>query len=222
MLIRRRSPRVRDSLVTAAVAVALLALGACDSAEGDTATTHKAAAGSGPGVVAPGRPGEPAKTLTPEEAVRAAPDNTPNSADVNYARMMIVHHGQALEMTRLAAGRARSTPVKRLAGRITAAQQPEIEAMRGWLESNGVAKSQEGHAHDAMPGMASPEQLAELRAAKGKAFDELFVQLMITHHQGAITMAGEALSDGNNVQIEEMATDIVAQQTVEVDRMRSF
>lgn len=222
MLIRRRSPRLRGSLVTVSAVVALLALGACDSADGGTAKTHNAAGGSGSGVVAPGRPGELTKTLTPEEAVRAAPDNTPNSADVSYARMMIVHHGQALEMTRLATGRAGSTPVKRLAARITATQQPEIEAMRGWLESNGVAKSQEGHDHGAMPGMATPEQLAELRAAKGKAFDALFVQLMITHHQGAITMATEALSEGNNVQIEEMATDIVAQQTVEMDRMRSF
>jgi len=222
VLIRRRNPRVRSSFVAVAAVVAVLALGACDSADKDPAKTGNAAGDAASGVVAPGRPGEPAKTLTPQEAVRAAPDNTPNSADLNYAQMMIVHHGQALEMTRLATGRAASTPVKRLSARITATQQPEIEAMRGWLKSNGGAKSQEGHDHGVMPGMASPAQLAKLRAAKGKAFDDLFLKLMITHHQGAITMATEVLSEGNNVQVEEMANDVVAQQTVEVDRMRSF
>lgn len=73
-----------------------------------------------------------------------------------------------------------------------------------------------------MPGMATATQLAQLRAAKGTAFDELFLKLMITHHQGALTMATEVLSDGNNVLIEEMANDVIAQQTSEINRMRSM
>jgi uncharacterized protein (DUF305 family) len=167
-------------------------------------------------------PGEPAKTLTPEEAVKAAPDNTPNSADFMYAQMMIVHHGQALTMARLVPDRASSTAVKRLAERITASQKPEIATMEGWLESNGGAKNQQGHDHGTMPGMATEEQLAELRAARGKAFDELFLKLMLTHHQGAVTMATDALTQGKNVLVEEMANDIIAQQTAEMGRMRSM
>ena len=73
-----------------------------------------------------------------------------------------------------------------------------------------------------MPGMATEAQLAELRAAKGAAFDELFLKLMVTHHEGAVTMAAEVLAQGNNVLVEEMANDVIAQQTAEINRMRSL
>ena len=221
MLNRRRTARVRRAVALAAVTAALLALGACESGSDAPA---KAKGGTGPSVVAPGKPGEPAKTLSAEEAAKAAPDDSPNSADFSYARMMITHHGQALEMAALAPSHAGSTQVKRLAERIAAAQKPEMGAMQGWLKNNGGAKGKGGHDHggSAMPGMATAAQLAQLRAAKGKAFDELFLKLMITHHQGALTMATEVLSEGNNVLIEEMANDVIAQQTSEINRMRSM
>lgn len=221
MLKRSRTARVRGSAVAAAVAVAVLALGACESGSGGAGEADKAA---GPSVVAPGRPGEPAKTLSAEEAAKAAPDDSPNSADFGYARMMIQHHEQALVMTALAPDRAKSTQVKRLAARIAAAQKPEVDAMRGWLANNGGDKAGGGHAHDhgAMPGMATQAQLKQLRAAEGGAFDELFLKLMITHHQGAVTMAADVLSEGNNVLVEEMANDVIAQQTAEIGRMRDM
>ncbi|MFJ1576810.1 DUF305 domain-containing protein [Streptomyces sp. NPDC088182] len=222
MLIRHRSPRVRRSVVAAAVAAAVLALGACESSGDDGADAAKADAGKGAGVVAPGKPGEPAKTLSAEEALKAAPDNTPNSADFTYAQMMIVHHGQALDMAALVPERAGSEQVKRLASRIADAQKPEIGMMEAWLKNNGGAEKHQGHDHGTMPGMATEAQLTQLRAAKGKAFDELFLKLMITHHQGAITMATEALSEGNNVQVEEMANDVISQQTSEMNRMRAM
>ncbi|MER5461568.1 DUF305 domain-containing protein [Streptomyces sp. NPDC002668] len=221
MLNRRRTARVRRSVVAAAVTAAVLALGACES---DSDAPAKAKGAVGPSVVAPGKPGEPARTLSAEEAAKAAPDDTPNAADFSYAHMMITHHGQALQMTALAPQRAGSTQVKRLAERISAAQKPEMAAMQGWLKNNGGAKGKSGHDHGqgAMPGMATPAQLAQLRAVKGTAFDELFLKLMITHHQGALTMATEVLSDGNNVLVEEMANDVIAQQTSEINRMRSM
>ncbi|MFJ1646209.1 DUF305 domain-containing protein [Streptomyces sp. NPDC088258] len=220
MLVRRRSPRIRRSVSVVAAAVAVLALGACDSGDDDAGA--KATAGQGPGVVAPGKPGEPARTLSAEEAVKAAPDNTPNSADFLYARMMIVHHGQALTMTDLVADRAESDTVKRLAARIAASQKPEIGAMQGWLDNNGGARAHQGHDHGAMPGMATEPQLKRLRAAKGAAFDELFLKLMITHHQGAVTMATDAVSDGRNTQVADMAKDVISQQSIEINRMRSM
>ncbi|MCK8681486.1 DUF305 domain-containing protein [Streptomyces lichenis] len=208
----------------AAVAVALAALlgltGCDDSAAKPDATPKAAASGSGPAVVAPGRPGEPARTLSPEDAAREVVPDTPNSADYTYAQMMIVHHGQALEMAALAPKQASSAQVKGVAGRIAAAQGPEVSAMRGWLDRNGGPRAQSGHDHGKMPGMATAAELKRLRAARGAAFDELFLKLMITHHQGALAMATEALSDGNNVQVEEMATDVIAQQTAEIERMR--
>ncbi|MCZ7461704.1 DUF305 domain-containing protein [Streptomyces sp. WMMC940] len=208
--------------VVTAVVVAVLALGACESgSDGDA----KAGDERGAVVVAPGKPGEPARTLSPEEAAKELPDDGPNDADFAYVRMMIVHHTQALEMTALVPERAAGTPVKRLADRIRAAQEPEIGAMRGWLKAHAKSGATDGHgAHDhgAMPGMATEEQLAQLRAAEGRAFDELFLKLMITHHQGALTMGATVLSEGSNVQVEEMANDVIAQQTAEINRMRTM
>ncbi|MDN0196500.1 DUF305 domain-containing protein [Streptomyces sp. S.PNR 29] len=216
MLLRRTS---RTPLVTASLAVlTVLGLGACDSGS----DTGSAAAGK-PSVLVPGKPGEANRTLSAEEAEQhRADDDSPNSADVSYARMMIEHHSQALEMTELVPKRAESAKVKRLAERIAAAQGPEITAMRSWLKANGKKETDGGHQHAEMPGMATEAQLKKLRAAQGKAFDQLFLTLMITHHQGALTMATDVKAQGNNVRIEEMADDTVAQQTSEITRMRDM
>ncbi|MDX3452454.1 DUF305 domain-containing protein [Streptomyces sp. ME02-8801-2C] len=220
MPVRRVSRTCRPALVALTLA---LALGACDSdSSSDAAGKAKSATATGPSVIAPGLPGEAARTLSPEEAKAALPDDSPNSADISYARGMIEHHAQAIEITELVPGRAESTPVKRLAERIAAAQRPEIAAMQGWLKDNGGDEKTTGHSHEAMPGMATEAQLANLRAAKGKAFDELFLTLMITHHEGAVTMATEVKGQGNNVRVEEMADDVIAQQTSEINRMRGM
>ncbi|MFI6863038.1 DUF305 domain-containing protein [Streptomyces sp. NPDC050421] len=226
MLIRRQTLRFRGFALGAAVAAAVLTSAGCDAGSGDSGSksdAHKAGS-----VVAPGKPGEPARTLSPSEAVKEAGVDSPNSADVRYVQLMIQHHAQALELTGLVPTRSRSATVKRLAERITAAQQPEIGAMEGWLTRHGRSGQSEQseqsgkHDHGAMPGMATAAQLQKLGAAKGTAFDQLFLKLMITHHQGAITMATEVLSEGNNVQVEEMADDVVAQQTTEIGRMRAL
>ncbi|WP_406055891.1 DUF305 domain-containing protein [Streptomyces sp. NBC_01077] len=216
MLIRRQ----RAVVAVALSAVAVLALAACES--GPDKGTPEAKASTGTTVVAPGKPGEPARRISPEEAAKLLPDESPNGADFTYVQMMVVHHRQALTMTALAPQRAGSPQVKKVAERIAAAQQPEIGAMEGWLKNNGGPREQAGHDHHAMPGMATEAQLKELRNAKGKAFDELFLKLMITHHEGAVTMAAEVLSEGNNVLVEEMANDVIAQQTAEIGRMRGL
>ncbi|MFJ8822575.1 DUF305 domain-containing protein [Streptomyces sp. NPDC102467] len=208
--------------VAAPALLAALALGltACDSGGSDHADSP---APSGPSVIAPGRPGEAAETLSAKDAQRRGADDRPNSADVRYAQMMIQHHEQALLMTELVPDQAESASLKRLAERIAAAQEPEVEVMRGWLKQHGRSGTPTGHAaHEAMPGMASSAQLKKLRAARGTAFDALFLKLMITHHQGAVTMATEVKSEGNDVQVEEMADDVIAQQTTEISRMRDM
>ncbi|WP_329276094.1 DUF305 domain-containing protein [Streptomyces sp. NBC_00691] len=215
MLIRRQ----RAVVAVALSAVAVLALSACESGPDKGAPEAGGSAGT---VVAPGKPGEPARRISPEEAAKLLPDQSPNSADFAYAQMMIVHHRQALTMTALAPRRAASAQVKGVAERIAAAQKPEIGAMEGWLKNNGGPREQAGHDHHSMPGMASEAQLKELADAKGKAFDELFLKLMITHHEGAVTMAAEVLTEGNNVLVEEMANDVIAQQSAEIGRMRSL
>ncbi|MFJ9823536.1 DUF305 domain-containing protein [Streptomyces sp. NPDC101160] len=219
-LLNRR--RVRGSLAVTLSVVAVLALGACESGGVSPNSASTPAGSGGPAVIAPGKPGEPAKRVSPEEAARLMPDERPNSADFRYVQMMIEHHRQALTMTALVPQRAGSPKAKKIAERIAAAQGPEIGAMEGWLKSNGGPRPQSGHDHHTMPGMATDAQLAELRAARGKAFDTLFLKLMTTHHEGAVTMAAEVLSQGNNVLVEEMANDVIAQQTAEINRMRSL
>ncbi|MFE9096830.1 DUF305 domain-containing protein [Streptomyces sp. NPDC007264] len=212
---RRRGFAVGLAVLPAVVGL----LAGCDSGSGsDTA------ASGGPSVIAPGKPGAAARTLSPEEARRQrAEDDTPNAADFSYARMMIEHHRQALEMARLVPQRAESGSVKRLAERITAAQKPEIAAMEGWLTAQGGDEPATApHRHDGMPGMATADQLKRLRTARGEAFDRLFLTLMIAHHNGAITMAAEVKAQGNNIRIEEMADDVIAQQTSEIGRMRAL
>ncbi|MFE6281288.1 DUF305 domain-containing protein [Streptomyces sp. NPDC057877] len=214
----RRARRVRYAAASL-TALAVLALGACDSASEPAPD-----AASGPSVLVPGKPGEDNRTMSAEEAAQhRADDDSPNSADVSYARMMIEHHAQALEMTELVPDRAKSTKVTALAERIAAAQQPEIAAMEGWLTEHGEDKVADGgHDHGSMPGMATEAQLKKLRAARGDAFDQLFLTLMITHHEGAITMATDVKAQGNNIRVEEMADDVVAQQTSEITRMRKM
>ncbi|MFG3346278.1 DUF305 domain-containing protein [Streptomyces sp. NPDC048018] len=218
-MLNRPERRVLAALLTVS---AVLALGACESGSDTGGAAPGAGAASGPAIVAPGRPGEPARRVSPEEAARLMPDERPNGSDYRYVQMMIEHHRQALTMTALAPQRAASPQVKAVAARIAAAQGPEIGAMQGWLKSNGGPRPTAGHDHHGMPGMATEAQLAELRAARGKAFDTLFLKLMIIHHQGAVTMASEALGQGNNVLVEEMANDVIAQQTAEINRMRAL
>ncbi|MFH9863363.1 DUF305 domain-containing protein [Streptomyces sp. NPDC017202] len=204
----------------AAAALFALALTGCDAG-----SDSGSGAAAGPSVIVPGKPGEPNRTLSAQDAAeQRVDDDTPNRADIDFARMMIEHHRQALEMTGLAAEQGESAKVKALASRITAAQGPEIEAMESWLatydEEGGGAGG--GHKHATMPGMATETQLKKLRAASGKAFDQLFLTLMITHHEGAVTMAADVKAQGNNVRIEEMADDVVAEQTTEITRMRAM
>lgn len=225
---RRRPIHLRAVIAVAATTVIAGALTGCDA----SSAADKAAAGTGkngPAVIAPGKPGQEAKRISPEEAAKKTDDDTPNSADFAYAEMMIEHHAQALVMTELAPKRAKSTQVKRLAERIGAAQGPEIDAMKGWLKEHDADRRRtedgghdHGHGDAPMAGMATDAQLKTLRAAEGAAFDQLFLKLMITHHGGAVTMATELLAGGNNVRIEEMANDTVAQQTSEISRMREL
>ncbi|PWK69371.1 uncharacterized protein (DUF305 family) [Streptomyces sp. CG 926] len=217
-------PRRFAVAVATATAALLLTLPGCQADEGSDRAT----------IVAPGGPGEKARRLTPEEAAKAKPDDSPNAADRTYVSHMIEHHRQALTMSALAPDRAAADGVKRLAERIAAAQKPEIGAMEKWLVRHPATTADPapapaapgapaaGHDHGGMPGMATEQQLSELTAATGAEFDRLFLKLMTAHHEGAVKMAGEALAGGNNVAVEEMATEVVATQSAEIHRMRAM
>jgi uncharacterized protein (DUF305 family) len=174
----------------------------------------------------PGGPGQPASTLPPGQP-NPLPPNEPNEADLRYVQDMIMHHQQAIDMALLAPERAARDDVKRFAERMAGAQGPEIEGMNGWLRQHNqptIDPRQSGHAGHSMsmPGMATPAQLEALRAASGPAFDTMYLQLMIAHHEGALTMARTLQTSGRDVRVQEMANDVIAVQTDEINTMREL
>lgn len=209
-----RASRVRVAL-TSVIGAAVLLTGCSQDVRASEPTSTAP-------VIAPGRPGEEARTLSPAEAATAVPSPSINAADVRYVQDMIVHHRQALDMAVLAPSRASSAKLKALAARIQAVQGPEIKAMTSWLDRERLPRPDHHASHDGMPGMATPEQMERLRAASGPEFDSLFIQLMIAHHEGAITMATRALTDGSHLTVEQWATDLIAEQTAEIRRMRAL
>jgi uncharacterized protein (DUF305 family) len=202
---------------------AVLALGVLAACTGETPPPSNSAP-----VIAPGRPGEEASTIAPGEGT-VAPAPEPNDADIEFIKNMIVHHQQAVWMSELAPTRASSRDVKELASRIADVQGPEIDMMNRWLSQHSIptvnpTAPEHGHGGGAvsMPGMVTEAQFQELENAKGESFDTLFLQLMIAHHQGALTMAEEVRTSGVDVRVQEIADDVVVEQTDEIRRMQGW
>jgi uncharacterized protein (DUF305 family) len=174
-----------------------------------------------------GTPSSPA-AITPLATLAGPAGTTPtadhNDQDVMFARMMIPHHRQAVEMARLAEGRAADARVARLARRIEAAQAPEIRTMSGWLTAWGepVPGESPAPAHHAMPGMMSPEDMRRLAGLSGRAFDRAFLTMMIRHHEGAVAMARDELRTGVYEPARRMATAIVSSQSAEIREMKGL
>ena len=150
-----------------------------------------------------------------------------NSADLVFAQMMVVHHQGAVAMSDLAATRAGSESVKTLAAQIKAAQAPEIAEMQGWLAAWSAAPTLSGMGSgmamgSAMPGMMSDAQMSQLTAATGAAFDKLFLQLMIVHHQGALVMAKTEQASGQNPAAEALAASITTSQAGQISQMQAM
>jgi uncharacterized protein (DUF305 family) len=210
---------VAVALIAGAVGISVAARRGDDTAASATATPPS------PGrVVQPGAPGQDSRTLSPDELARlSAPPHS--AADAEFMRKMITHHSQALEMTALVAGRTPSQDIPQLAKRIEVAQQEEIAQLRQWLTERGEPLP-EPHANHVghgglMPGMLDATDLTALATAKGPAFDKLFLQLMIRHHEGAITMVQQLYRDGGGVEsaADRVAREVNADQSIEVRRM---
>lgn len=160
-----------------------------------------------------------------------------NEADVEFAGDMIQHHAQALSMVDLTMGRDLRPEVTGLAEEIRSAQAPEIETMVDWLEewNRPVPETSRDHAnaHDTehgddggtdpdMPGMMSTEQMSALESASGEEFEDLWLSMMIEHHQGAITMAEDVLENGEHKGTAALAEDIIKGQQAEIDVMQGL
>ncbi|MDF3142518.1 MULTISPECIES: DUF305 domain-containing protein [unclassified Streptomyces] len=155
-----------------------------------------------------------------------------NDQDVSFAQGMIPHHQQAVQMADMAAGRASSAAVKDLASRIQKAQDPEIRTMSGWLKAWGedVPSAMPGMDHSGghsggsggsgdMAGMMDQKDMDELMKASGKAFDTLFLTMMVEHHEGAVEMATAEKTKGQYGPATKLAGDVVTAQTAEIAEM---
>ncbi|MFF9838418.1 DUF305 domain-containing protein [Streptomyces sp. NPDC013740] len=151
----------------------------------------------------------------------SAPAGAFNDADVMFAQMMIPHHEQALEMAKLADGRAEDAQIKKIVGAVEQAQDPEIRKMKGWLRTWGKPESMGGGGHG-MAGMMSDADMAELAAAKGKAFDRKFAELMIAHHEGAVEMAKTEQANGSDAAARKVADDVVRTQAAEIAQLKKI
>ena len=180
-------------------------------------------------IIQPGAPGEPARELSADEAIEVA-DTSYSPADARFMKDMIPHHHQALEMAALVAERTNRPELIDVAGRIEGSQGDEIEFMQQWLSDRGEsvpdpAAHEAMHTAHSMAGMATPEQMAELAAAEGTAFDRLFLELMIAHHEGAVTMVEELLEQPGSAYdpvLFEFTTDVTNDQNAEIERMHAL
>lgn len=141
-------------------------------------------------------------------------------ADVDFARQMIPHHAQAVEMAGMLPPDGVSPELVDLAAAIAGAQQPEIDRMTAMLGRWGfIAPPLEGgHAHE-MAGMLSEDDLAELGVSTGAEFERMWLTMMIEHHEGAIDMAAVQLADGADTEARELAQEIVDAQQAEIAQM---
>ena len=197
----------------------------------DTSEETQTVGETAPNVVQPGAPGEPSRTLGPEELAEIEqPAYT--EADVRFVQGMIHHHAQALRMTALVPQRSSSEALKLMARRMDASQEAEIEQLRTWLldrdEDAPEFHRVHGHAHGRgqrpMPGMLSEAELKRLERAQGEPFDRLFLQFMIRHHRGAIQMVEELYASDGGLEpaVDALARNIDSDQLIEIGRMQAM
>jgi uncharacterized protein (DUF305 family) len=152
--------------------------------------------------------------MSDEEATGAYSDD-----ELMFVSMMIPHHSQAVTMSKLALANSTNPEVLALATSIRDAQGPEITQMQSWLDQSNYSGTHAGHMD--MGGMLSDEELAKLAIAKGAAFDRLFLEGMIAHHEGAIQMA-EMIKDSTNSEVKKLFTNIVSSQSAEIEAMKAL
>ena len=189
--------------------------------------------------VRPGAPGEASRRY--EATPDAAPEAT--AADIRFMQHMIPHHAQALDMTALVEERTANESLHQLARRIELAQADEIAQMAGWLADhdaevpplpsaadgpNGAPVRDPSHAMHPpmqMQGMLTADQMQQLAEAEGATFERLFLEFMIMHHEGAITMVETLYASdrgGQTSTVNALASHIESAQVTEIARMQQM
>ena len=205
----------RGPRLMAATAAAALALTACG--------------GSNDPTVGAASPAAPSASSTASGAAPGGIAAEHNEADITFVTQMKPHHESAIDMAELAATRADSADVKELAEQIVAAQDPEIQQMDAMAAAWGVDPAGGGSmpgmdmgGGSDMGGMDMSEEMTKLESLSGEEFDRRFLTAMTEHHRSAVEMAKVELAQGQNPQAKQMATDIVASQTAEIEKMTAL
>jgi uncharacterized protein (DUF305 family) len=185
-----------------------------------------------PVMVQPGAPGQPSRTLPPSTKGTLPPRS---QADVEFMQGMIMHHAQAVEMTALISSHTEDKELRSLGARISSSQSDEIRFMKRWLAARGepLTMAMSGmpgmdmsqDAMPLMPGMLTPEQMEALRKAKGAEFDRSFLEGMIQHHDGALTMVKDLFDTagaGQDAELFNFATDVDNGQRAEIRIMQTL
>ena len=150
-----------------------------------------------------------------------------NAADIEFAQGMIAHHEQAIEMAEIALDPnvGASPEVIDLATRIKGAQDPEVELMNGWLTAAGqpiMMDAGDGHDMSSMDGMMTAEEMDNMAVMTGTAFDQTWLEMMIAHHNGAISQSETVKAKGSNADVLALADQIIAAQQGEITEMKAL
>lgn len=168
-----------------------------------------------------------AETAAVESTVGSAATVELNAADVEFAQGMIAHHEQAIEMAEIALdpNTGASPQVVDLATRIKGAQDPEVELMTGWLTAAGEPVAMDtsgGHEMSTMDGMMTAEQMDAMAAMTGTDFDQMWLEMMIAHHEGAISQSEAVKANGSNPDVLALADQIITAQQGEITEMQAL
>ncbi|MBY5161399.1 DUF305 domain-containing protein [Salsipaludibacter albus] len=175
------------------------------------------------------KPPPPVESPEPDPDPDPPPSTSVDADDVEFVEMMIPHHFQATVMGDMATSQAGTEEIRAWAERISVEQDVEIGMMQNWQTWNGLDVTDAESAYEMMlgmpmmmeqMGMASPEELDQLSASSGADFDRMYLELMITHHEGAIDMLVEVITDGSDDVLSGWATEMLTTQTWQVEEMR--
>ena len=153
-----------------------------------------------------------------------------DSAEAGFARDMIVHHGQAVQMAEIVRDKTNSDAMRLLASDMSLTQQAQVGIMQGWLQAWGLpitgsepAMAWMGHPTGGlMPGMATPDEIARLSKLPPQRADVLFLRLMINHHEAAIPMAQAVLKRTDEPEVSNLARAIITSQKAEIENMKAM
>ncbi|MBY8854960.1 DUF305 domain-containing protein [Nocardia sp. CA2R105] len=200
--------RARITVAGTGIAVALLVAG-CSNDSGSSTSGTTTAMADMPG-------------MSHSTASSAAPTRTDfDAADVTFLQMMYPHHAQAVEMAKMVPSRSQNQQLIALASKIEAAQAPEMTKFADLLHGFGKPAPSATMDHP-MDGVMSQDQMAALQKASGADFDKMWLQMMIEHHKGAVTMSNAELADGSNAEVKALAQGIITAQQAEITQMQGM